>query len=187
MKFVVFLVLLTLTSCASVSVPQVPGGPPPAAPERQFAIYIGQRSLDQDLWSPVEDQGVFGIEYAQESTNSYVGWEVGLTGSTDDNGPFTGSTGELYAGIRKSFGNDSVRPYIGGGIAFINAEAEAGSVSEDDSSVAAYLHGGLQFLVSPTFFLAIDIRGLFGSDISIAGVDGDADYGQAALAFGWRF
>lgn len=186
MKLIAATSLAFLGSCMAVA-PQGAGSPPPAAPEKQFSLYLGQRSLDSTDWSPVEDQATFGIEFSQESTGSAIGWEVGLAGSSDDSGSITGSTGELYGGVRKSFGSDTVRPYVGGGLSFINATAEVGSASEDDSSLAGYVHGGLQFLVSQTFAIGLDIRLLFGSSLTIAGFDTDADYGQAALTVGWRF
>jgi Outer membrane protein beta-barrel domain len=187
--------LAFLGSCMSVPAAQhAPDGsvPPPAAPSHQIALYLGQRSLDTDNWSPVEDQPMFGLEYSQQSSPESLGWEVGIAGSKDDSTllgvDVTGSTGEIYGGLRKTFGSDVVRPYIGGGLSFIKAKVEAsGAASEDDTSPAAYLHGGVQFLVSDGFFLGLDARLLFGSDITIAGVNGDADYGQLALALGWRF
>jgi hypothetical protein len=187
LKLIAATSLAFLGSCMAVAPQAAPGSPPEAAPERQFTIYLGQRSLDSTDWSPVDDQPTLGIEFSQESTGSAIGWEVGLAGSSDESGPLKGSTGEIYGGVRKSFGSDTVRPYLGGGLSFINAKAEVGSASDDDSSLAGYVHGGLQFLVSRTFEIGLDLRVLFGSDLEIAGVSTDADYGQAALTFGWRF
>jgi hypothetical protein len=187
LKLIAATSLAFLGSCMAVAPQAAPGSPPEAAPERQFTIYLGQRSLDSTDWSPVDDQPTLGIEFSQESTGSAIGWEVGLAGSSDESGPLKGSTGEIYGGVRKSFGSDTVRPYLGGGLSFINAKAEVGSASDDDSSLAGYVHGGLQFLVSRTFEIGLDLRVLFGSDLEIAGVNTDADYGQAALTFGWRF
>jgi hypothetical protein len=53
--------------------------------------------------------------------------------------------------------------------------------------MAGYVHGGIDFLVSPTFFIGLDLRALFWSDVSLGPIHGDADYNQAALRFGWRF
>jgi hypothetical protein len=97
------------------------------------------------------------------------------------------STGEIYGGVRKSFGEDVVRPYVGAGLSFINAEAELGGVDDDDSSGAVYVHGGIAFAVSESFFLGIDLRFLMGSDIDIFGSDADADYGQLAFMMGFGF
>jgi opacity protein-like surface antigen len=112
-------------------------------------------------------------------------------GSSDE-GKFAGfnvrgRTGEVYAGVRKAFGNDTVRPYLGGGLSIIRGEVDAAGSDDSDTSAAAYLHAGVEFLISPTFFLGLDIRGLFGSSIDMGGVNGDADYTQGAFTFGWRF
>lgn len=203
MKLVVNLVavsaLLALSSCMStpaVMPTQAARGPDnvvPLAgqPRSQLAFYLGSRSFDQDLWSPVEDQGVFMFEYSHQDGPDAFGWEVGagFSGDDDDFGGFAmeARTGEVYGGIRKTFGSETVRPYLGGGLSLIRAELDVGGADDSDTSAAAYLHGGVQFLVSPTFFLGIDIRGVFGSSIDLGGVDGDADYGQGALTFGWRF
>jgi len=197
MKLVLTLVavsaLLSLSSCMSAPAAQVPvgRGSNSMEPRGQLALYVGGRSFDQDLWAPVEDHGVLGFEYSHQDSPDSFGWEIGLQGSGDD-GTFAGfdvegRTGEVYAGMRKAFGADTVRPYVGGGLSVIRAEIDAAGAEDSDVSAAAYLHAGVEFLISPTFFLGIDIRGLFGSDIDIGGVNGDADYGQGAFTFGWRF
>ena len=195
MKWIAALCLFSLASCMSAPASLVgpaAGVAPAPAPDRQIAIALGQRQLDSKDWSPVEDQPAFGLEYSEQSDPDGVGWEIGFAGSSKDGnvGGFdvTGSTAELYGGLHKEFGNDRVRPYVGGGLSLIKARVEvSGAGDEDDASAAAYLHGGVQFLVSPTVFLGVDARVLFGSDITIAGVNGDADYSQLALVLGWRF
>lgn len=194
MKLVASFALLALSSCASVAVPQgtPAGGPPRAEPEHQISLYLGQRSLDEDLWAPTEDQAAFAIEFSQGGTPEGVGWEVGFAGSTDEGSvgigvDFTGTTGEIYGGLRKSFGSGNVRPYVGGGLSLIKAEFEGLGVSDDDTSAAGYLHGGVEFLLGPSFLIGLDLRTLFGSDIDLFGVSGDADYVQGAVTFGWRF
>lgn len=193
MKFLASIALAALASCMSVPASQArpSGAPPEPEPERQLTLYLGGRSFDSEFWAPTEDQASFGIEFAEQGTLDSLGWEIGLAGSRDESTllgfDVAGSTAELYAGLRKSFGSDTVRPYVGGGLALIDARFEAGGASEDDSSLAGYVHGGIEFLLSPTFLIGIDARLLFGSRIAIAGVSGDADYTQGALTLGWRF
>ena len=43
------------------------------------------------------------------------------------------------------------------------------------------------FDVSDDVFLGFDLRGVFGSDLSLFGVSGDADYQQLALLVGTSF
>ena len=190
MKLAAFLLLAQLASCAAVA----PAGPGPAAPppyENRFALYLGQRSLDEDDWEPVEDQLTLGFDYSHEAAGSAIGFEVGLFASGDDEevagADVEGPTLELSAGIRKTFAEGSrIRPYLGAGVAVINAEAEVGG-SDDDTSLAGYAHGGLGYQISDTFVIGVDLRVLFGSDLEIAGVDTDADYGQLALVLAVAF
>ena len=133
-----------------------------------------------------------GFEYVREPAGSPVGFEVGIMGSKDDDDiagtDVTGSTRELYAGVHKTFGSDVVRPYVGAGLSYINAKIDVdGFGDDDDSSFAAYLHGGVDFDVTESFYLGLDARFLFGSDLTVAGFDTDADYGQLALVLGFAF
>ena len=191
MKLAISLASLSLASCAAVQA----GAAAPetsAGRENRITLYFGQRSLDEDDWSPIEDQPTFGVEFAQEKPGSAIGWEIGLMGSYDDDTvagfDVEGSTSELYGGVRKSFLEGSVHPYVGGGLAFINGSVEVSGVGDDDdSSPAAYAHGGVDFAVSELVHLGLDLRVLFGSELTIGGVDGDADYGQLALTLGFAF
>jgi len=179
--------------CSCTALPSGVSQAPQSSPGgERLALYLGQRNLDEDDYDPVDEQPTFGIEYSSEAPDSTIGWEVGLMGSKDEDTvagfDLSGSTGELYGGIRKSFGEGTVRPYIGAGLSAINSELEvAGLGSEDDSSLAGYAHGGLMFDVSQSFFLGIDVRVLFGSDVSYGTFETDVDYGQLALVLGWRF
>lgn len=190
MKLALCLATLLLVSCAAVQ----SGAPPaasasPAVRENHISFYLGQRNLDEDDWSPVDEQVTLGVEFSQQKPGDMVGWEVGLMGSNDkDHIAGTDvevSTGEVYGGLRKTFGTGSFRPYIGGGLSFIHLDADVTGIGDDDdSSAAGYVHGGVAFALSESFFLGLDLRVLFGSDLEIAGFDTDADYGQLALVLG---
>lgn len=180
---------LLLASCAAA--PSAPQEMSTADRANRISIYLGGRELDEDDYDPVESQFTFGIEFVHERPENVVGFEIGLMGSEDDGhlGPFDveGRTGEIYAGIHKSFGTDVVRPYVGVGLAYINSEVEVENVDDDDGSAAGYAHAGINFDVSPAFAIGFDFRILFASDMEIAGVDTDADYGQLALILGFAF
>lgn len=191
MKLAICLASLSLASCAAVQT-KIPAQDSSAARANRISLYLGQRDLDEGDWSPVDEQATFGVEFAQEKPGSMVGWEVGLMGSSDDDTvagfDVTGSTSELYGGVRKSFGEGVVRPYVGGGLAFINGKVDVSGVGDDDdSSAAGYAHGGIDLAVSEVVHLGLDLRLLFGSDITLFGVNGDADYGQLALVLGFAF
>ena len=188
----VFPLLLAACSAVPYSGSQDAGGGATASRDNRLSIYLGQRNLDQDDYAPVDEQAMIGVEFARETAGSLVGWEVGVMGSSDEGSvagfDVTGNTAEIYGGVRKTFGSGSVRPYVGGGLSVINSEVEvSGSGSADDESLAGYAHLGVSVDVTEAFFLGLDLRVLFGSDLSIAGVNTDADYGQLALFLGWGF
>lgn len=185
-----------LSACTAVTPSAVPSSAAQeltsAEKSNRVSLYLGQRDLDKDDYDPVDEQGTIGLEYAHEPPGSPVGFEVGVMGSRSKEhaGGFEveGKTGELYGGIRKSFGSDVVRPYIGAGIALINSKVDvSGAGDDDDSSAAGYAHAGINFDITPSFGIGLDLRFLFGSDMTIAGVDTDADYGQLALVLGFAF
>jgi hypothetical protein len=160
----------------------------------RLMLLFGMRFLDEDDYEPLEDQPTFGIDFSYEAPGSAIGFEVGLMGSYDDDevlgADIEVSTGELYAGVRKTFGEPGAgfHPYVGGGVSLINVDIEvSGAGSDDDTSLAGYAHGGVLAQIGASFFVGADVRALFGSDIEIAGVSGDADYGQVALVLGWAF
>ena len=163
--------------------------------ENRLSVYLGQRTLTDDgFWGSLEEQPVFGIEYAHEGENSSVGWVIGLSGAAEEKRiggtDVEAETGEIYGGIVKSFpsGTGLWRPYIGGGVSYLTTELESGGGSVDDSSIAGYLHGGLAVHLTKSFFLGIDARMVFGSDISLVGLtDNDVDYEQLTGFLGWGF
>jgi hypothetical protein len=192
MKLSLALALVFLTACAAQSTNEAPAPARGPAKENRIALYLGQRNLNHDDWSPVDEQGTAGLEFVHETAASPVGFEVGIMGSSDDGQvagiDVTGSTAELYGGVRKTFGEGVVRPYVGAGLSYIDATVEAdGFADEDDSSLAGYVHGGVDFDITESLFLGLDLRVLFASDIEIAGVSGDADYAQLALRLGFAF
>ena len=150
-------------------------------------VYLGGRKLDDDYYSPVEDQGVIGLEYSYEGSNSVIGWELGLMGSYDDDLLVNVGVGELYGGVRKTFRRGArFQPYLGAGLslATVRVEPLIGG-DEQESAVGGYAHGGLAIMLGRSFHLGLDARTLFGTDVTIAGTDTNADYTQLALVLGW--
>ncbi len=164
------------------------------------AFLIGGRELDKEDWEPLEHQFMFGLEGSFRPADSALGFEVGVSLSLDEESNVMGTgvdvnatIGEIYFGPRVSLDltNEVVHPYLGAGVTFlfVDVEGELGglSVSDDDTSVAGYLHSGVIFDVSDKVFLGFDLRGVFGSDLSLFGASADADYQQLALLVGTSF
>jgi hypothetical protein len=158
----------------------------------RISLYLGQRDLDHHDYDPVDDQGTAGLEYVREPSGTPLGFEAGVMGSRDSEHEagfdIKGKTGEVYAGLHKSFGHDVVRGYVGAGVSYINSKVEVEGIGDDDdSSFAGYVHGGLTADLTTSLYLGLDLRFLFGSSMTIGGVDTDADYGQLALLLGFAF
>jgi hypothetical protein len=190
MKTAATILSLLLASCAAAptSPPQEMSGVERA---NRVSLYLGQRNLDND-WDPVDDQGTVGLEYSHETPGGPIGFEFGVMGSQskEHEGGFDikGTTGEIYGGVRKSFGSDVIRGYVGAGVSYINAKIDVESVGDDDdSSLAGYVHGGVTADLSTSLYLGLDLRFLFASDLTIVGESTDADYGQLALVLGFAF
>ena len=200
MRSPAFASLVLLSSCASTtSAPQ--GASPAEYRSSRIDVHLGIRSLDEDAWSPVEDQATIGIDYVHEGRDAPIGFEFAFFASRDYRidvalGPATvdvsGETQELAAGVRKTFLKDArIHPYLGGGVSAIRAqihgESSGTSASDDDVSAGLYLHGGLDFDLGRSFVLGLDLRFLGATDVRLLGTDGTADYTQGTFFLGWRF
>ena len=168
-----------------------------------LSVLVGLREFDEDDWEPVEQQTGFGLEVDSRTPDAPVGWEVGVSYSSDDDDdfdPFLGDFSaeaefiELYGGVRKTWDTSDgrVHPYVAGGLTYIDADVDVevvgmGEASEDDSSIGAYVHGGVTFDVTRSLLIGADLRAILGTDLDFAGVDGDADYIQAAVLVGFSF
>ena len=163
-------------------------------------VLLGQRNMNSD-WDPVDEQALFAVEvdYARES------WPVnilfGIAGSAGDGSmvvtdgwsvasvDITGTTSELYGGVRKYFdAGPSFSPYMGGGLSMIRAEASASSggfkISGDDTTMGFFLDCGAVYRAG-SFNIGLDLRLLTGASMEIAGYSIDANYVQAALVIGY--
>ncbi len=194
-------VLLLATACSSVPSRSAPASPQESADTgvSSLNLLVGKRQLDEDEWEPVDEPGVIGLEYANEHANAALGFEVGVSIAAAEEDEFVTGLGdveftnralEIYGGLRKTFFADAaVRPYLGAGVTAIGVEAEgeAGGVSvdDDDTTFGGYAHGGLEFRITDSFRLGVDVRAVFGTDVDLFDASGDTDYEQLALVAGF--
>ena len=152
---------------------------------------------------PVDGQTAVALEIDGRSRRAPVGWEAGVAYSSDDESgfdPFIGAFQaeaqflELYGGVRKTWDTSGGRlhPYVAGGLTFLDADVDVevvgmGPASEGDSSLGAYVHGGLTFDILRWLLIGVDLRAVLGTDVEFAGVSADADYMQAAVLLGASF
>ena len=156
---------------------------------------LGVKALESNEWAPVEDHAAFGILVDFRKQEWPVSIAIDFLGSysekTELGVKFEGSTSEINAGVRKIWevSGTSMRPYIGGGIAFINGEFKgtAGtSISENDNGTGVWLNGGIYWTLGQSFNLGFDLR-YSTADVTLFGVEADAggSYGGLLLGYHW--
>ncbi len=185
--------LLSVLACAALSACSTP----PRSTPHQFSVLLGARTLDNDdIWAPVEDEMVAGMEYSLVGQSGF-GLELGGLASgrfdvrVSDDVRATGAVAEVYLGLRREFVLGGWRPYLGGGGVLLAAGIDndsGGLIADDeDASAAVYLHGGLLYKVAPSLSLGVDVRLVTGSSLEFEGIEGDADYAQLALVIATSF
>ena len=161
----------------------------------------GQRSLDEDFWEPTEDQTVIGAEIDFGGEHWPVNIAVGYWTSEDDGTlasfPILGAVdldaelSEWSIGVHKVWKAGIARPFVGGGVSFLDADADVssnlGDASDSDSTNGIYVEGGIFWRLGSAFNLGLHGRILEGTDLTLFDQDGDADYWQIGglLGFGW--
>lgn len=181
-----FLALMLMSFVASAGASQWTGN---------VNFFLGQKSLDSDDWGTLDEQGAFGVLVDFRQENWPVSIALDFLGSADDTtrlgNTIDGMTTEFNAGIRKiwEISGSSVRPYLGGGIAFINAELERTNVfvvKDDDSGTGLWLNGGIYWTLGQHFNLGLDLR-YSEADVTLFGVNGEAGGGFAGLLLGYHW
>lgn len=165
----------------------------------QLSLIAGGRDFtDDEIFGRVDDEVVLGIEYSHEIRDGF-GLEVGTLGSLSTNGgvsgdvDVTGAAAEFFGGARytHSFDESPWHPYVGAGVTMIIAGVdndEGGQVADDqDLSIGGYVRAGVMYDVTEVVTVGVDLRSVFGTDLELETVSGDADYNQLALVLGFRF
>ncbi|HEV8700888.1 MAG TPA: hypothetical protein VGV60_06415 [Candidatus Polarisedimenticolia bacterium] len=84
---------------------------------------------------------------------------------------------------------NTARPFLGGGLTFVEAQADVESVLGDaddsDDTTGAYLEGGIFWRLGTMFNLGIHSRIVEATDVTLFNVDGDADYYQIGALIGF--
>jgi opacity protein-like surface antigen len=156
---------------------------------------LGQKSLDSDDWTPLEDQLAFAVMFDFKQDNWPVSIALDLLGSYDEQTElgvkFEATTSEFDAGVRKIWevSDGTIKPYIGGGIAFVNAEIKATdfvTVSDDDNAVGYWLNGGIYWTLNQHFNLGFDLR-YSDAGVTLVGFDVEAGGSTAGIFLGYHW
>ena len=174
----------------------------PALAEGNANFLLGVRQLDEDVWDPLDQQGAFGVTVDFGGAEWPIHLETGFYGSADEEdvfdnfllleGELSASVAEFFFGVNKTWETSGkTRPFVGGGLATVTTDIELdtpiGDADDDDSSLGAYVHGGVFWRLGKRFNLGLDARILTGTDLTLFDEDIDADYfqGGLVLGFGW--
>ncbi len=130
--------------------------------------YLGHKSLDDKDWPQLDSQPAGGVLFDIKRQDWPVSIAFDIIGSgdvhEDGSQKDEGYTVEKHLGVRKIFDlpNYSIKPYVGGGVAFTYAEMNdkdgSTTLSEDDSAVGGWVGGGMYFGLTPHLNLGLDVR-----------------------------
>lgn len=163
--------------------------------EGNVNVMYGMKYLDSDDWEPTEKNQEFGLMVDFKAENWPLSIAIDILFSEDDD--YLGSakveakTQEFNLGIRKYFPiNQRLKSYLGGGLAFINAEASASlyglTATQDDDGIGVWLSGGAVYTVADHFNIGLDLR-YSKAEVTIGGVDGEAGGAHILVFAGFHF
>lgn len=156
---------------------------------------LGTKFLDTGDWKPSEEQAAFGVLVDFKQQNWPISIAIDLLGSYEEEtalGVKTEfGTGEFDIGVRKIWevSGSTIRPFIGGGLAFINGKKETTDVistSVDDDGTGIWLNGGIYWTLGQHFNLGLQAR-YSRAEISLAGNDIEAGGTVAGIMLGYHW
>jgi len=161
---------------------------------------IGSKALDKDDWEPVESQTELGVDVDFAPRSWPIHLAVGFLQSSDDaklfddygDYKFRVTTSELKFGIKKIWdAAPMMHPYVGGGLAMINAKAKLseigyGSTSDDDQAIGLYVNGGIFWTLASYLNLGFEL-GYSKATVDVYDVDAEAGGGHALFLVGFHW
>jgi len=156
---------------------------------------LGTKTLDTNDWAPFEEQAAFGVLVDFKQKNWPISIAIDILGSYDEEvllGVKTeATTSEFDIGIRKiwEISGSSIRPFIGGGIAFVRGEIKTSNfvtLSVDDNGTGIWLNGGVYWTLGQHFNLGLQAR-YSRAEITFAGIDGEAGGTHAGIMLGYHW
>ncbi|MCP4632169.1 MAG: hypothetical protein GY855_04530, partial [candidate division Zixibacteria bacterium] len=149
---------------------------------------VGTKQLDDDDWEPIDKHDELGIMVDFSKKKWPVSIAIDVFRSSDEDNflgiSVEGSTSELCLGIRKTWGTDnSIRPFLGAGLAIISAEFELEWLDDDDSAVGIWLGGGVYWTLNKECNLGLVVR-YSDAEVTLFNVDGEAGGTHLGLIWG---
>ena len=154
-------------------------------------VLLGSKVLDEDQWEPADEQSEFGIEVDFKKQSWPVSIAIDFLSASGE-GTLWGikaesETSELNVGVRKIWDKSPhVRPFIGGGIAFITGEFSAFGLSEDDSATGFWIGGGVYWTLAEHFNIGLEAKSS-SANVTLFGVEADAGGGHFGVLAGFHW
>lgn len=181
----------TFTTTALLCAGLLAQAPALAATTGNFGVFLGQKSLDNSDWGEQDTHAALAILADFREKSWPISVAIGIAGSGDvqdtPDGDVTAATSETMVGIRKLFAeNGRVQPYLGGGVALIEAELETPFVTHNDSGLGFWLNAGVYFSLAEHFSLGIDYR-YSQAEVTLGRTDVDAggDHVGVIASYHW--
>lgn len=151
-------------------------------------VFIGSKTLNEDDWEPVDEQLEIGGMFDYRPPNWPISLAVDLLYSFGDDEQFgielENRFLELDVGFKFIMENPStINPFIAGGVAFVEAEAEGDfwdvfDLQDDTSGTGLWLSGGAYVTMNNNLNLGLNIR---WSDVEADWHSFDIDLGGSRI------
>lgn len=121
-------------------------------------LFYGEKTLDSD-WGVWDTQREYGLLIDTRGEGWPVSIAIDLFGSEDEEFGITARTYEVDLGLRKVFNfTGPLHPYIGGGVAFIQADLDVPGNGIDDQGNGYWYGGGVFVTLGGSLNLGVDLR-----------------------------
>lgn len=159
-----------------------------------FEVFAGFRALPREAFGRVRTQPLWGGNLLVPIDDGPFAVELGASFSRDkdesggDTVTLDGRVFEASVGLRLAFNarEGTLVPYLGGGVTTLYARLEDEVLDElrDDTTVGLYGRAGLAVFVGAAQYIALEWRGVRGTDVDLFSTDVDVDYDQVTVVFG---
>ena len=155
------------------------------------SLLYGNKKLDDIAWQPVENQQEFGLMLDFQISDLPVNIAIDYLKSDDtgvlEGATYKGETDELHLGLRQYINEgETLVPYIGGGVAFIEGEYSGNGRFDTDVDAGFWVGVGLNWMLGQHFHVGIDMR-LSSADLTLYERQVDGGGAHYAITTGISF